>query len=848
MAERGLNHFESEQQSAEAEQRLFQAALAFHQAGNLSQAKKTYEELLLLNPGHFDALHYCGVMARRLRALQEADVFFTRAARVRDDFGPLYSNHGLVLHDMKRFASALACYDRAICLMPDFAPAYFNRGMTLDALGRFVEALNYYDNALAIQPFYPDTHNNRGNTLKELGRVEEALVSYDRAISLMPGYDASLNNRGVTLKDLGRFDEALICYVRAITLKPDDVAVYNNQGILLQHLQRYSDAVVSLEKACSLEPGFALAYYNHGAVLSDLKRHEEALSCYEKAIIINSFYADAQNNRGNALKALARFDEACLAYCAAISVKADHADFYSNLGVSLQELKLLNESLDYFHKAILLNPLHAGAYSNRGVVLKEMRRFEEAVDCYDRAIIIRPDYAEAHSNRGVALQDLKRFEEAMVSFNKAILLDRKNFSAHSNLLFTMNYVDSLVVEARVDEAKRFGASVARNVSHKFKSWVYPINSQKLRIGFVSGDFRNHPVGYFLEGLFSKMDQTRFDLYAYTSLKFEDGLTQRLKNYVPVWRSICDLDDADAAALVHGDGPHILIDLSGHTANNRLGVFAYKPAPVQASWLGYFATTGVAEIDFFVGDPHVIARGEEEHFCERAIRLPETYFCFTPPLNAPDVRGLPAVENGFVTFGCFNNLAKLNARVVLLWARVLNVVHGSRLLLKAAQLGDPDIIQSTKEMFMAAGVGPERLMFDGPSNRYEYFDAFNRIDIALDPFPFPGGTTSVEGLWMGVPVITLRGDRFIAHNGETIAHNCGQANWIAEDEDDYVCKAAAFSSDLAALAKLRAGLRRQVLASPLFDAERFARHFESLMVEMWNDYTHRVSFKVEPLGL
>ena len=569
-------------------------------------------------------------------------------------------------------------------------------------------------------------------------------------------------------------------------------------------------------------------------------RFDEAVLCYDRAITIKPDYAEAHNNRGNALKGLIRFEEALMSYKKAISVKPDYSDAYSNAGVVLQELRRFDEAFAVLEASISFAPDNAGAYNNCGVALKEMRRFEEAILFYGRAVLLAPRYAEAYNNRGVAFQDLKQFEDAIEDFRTAIAVDPTCFHAHSNLLFTMNYVEAFSIDARVREALRFGSSVANKASAKFGSWVSPGHSDKLRIGLFSGDFRNHPVGYFLEGLLAKIDKSRFDLFAYATNPTDDDLTKRLRNHVPVWRSLWDKNDADAARLIHGDGLHILIDLSGHTAGNRLSVFARKPAPVQSSWLGYFATTGVSEIDFFIGDPHVAPPGEEHHFCERVVRLPETYLCFTPPQSEVEVGPLPALENGFVTFGCFNNLAKLHARVVALWAKVLNAVDGSRLFLKAGQLGDPAVIQSTMEMFQIAGVDPRRLVFEGPSDRRAYFHAFNRVDIALDPFPFPGGTTSVEGLWMGVPVISLRGNRFIAHNCETIAHNCGQSDWIAQDEEDYIRKAVLFTSDLTALAKLRSGLRRQVLTSPLFDSVRFARNFEKLMLDLWADYEGRSS--------
>jgi protein O-GlcNAc transferase len=311
------------------------------------------------------------------------------------------------------------------------------------------------------------------------------------------------------------------------------------------------------------------------------------------------------------------------------------------------------------------------------------------------------------------------------------------------------------------------------------------------------------------------------------------LTSRIKPYFESWRPIHALTDEAAAQMIHEAGVQVLLDLSGHTGNNRLPVFAWRPAPVQATWLGYFATTGVAEIDYIIGDPQVAPPDEARHFTESVWPLPEIYYCFTPPDIAVNVSRLPALSSGGVTFGCFNNLNKVNDGVVAVWARVLDAVPGSRLLLKAHQLRDPAVCIVIRERFAVHGIVGERLELEPSSPRVDYLRAYDRIDVALDPFPYPGGTTSCEALWMGVPVLTRRGDRFLSHAGETIVHNAGLPDWIAADENDYVAKAACFASDLRQLADMRAVLRDRVLASPVFDAARFARHFETAAWGMWD---------------
>ena len=814
---------------------LLQAAIRIFHRGDMAQADELCDQILSNIPLHFDALYCRGMIARKQGKPYDAEKFLLSALKIRNDCAPIYSSYGLVLHDLNRLDEAESCYKKSIILDPGLGAAYYNAGITLEHLGYLETALSFYEKAVSVQPDNFDVWNNRGNVLKALNRIEESLFSYEHAINLKPDYPIAYNNRGVVLKDLNRVEEALFCYDCAVIIDSRYFAAYNNRGVVLQKLDRSEDALIDFDKAISLNSSFAIAYYNRGANLENLNKIEEALKSYSDAISIRPDYLDAYHNKANILKKTRRHEEALLFYDTAILLSPHSADIHNSRAVTLHEAGRYGEALESFTRAIWLKPDFAIAYCNFGLTSKTLRFFDEAISLYNKAIYLQSDYAEAFNNRGVAFQDLKRFDEALESFEAALDADPCHFNAHSNLLFTMNYVPSLTIEGRVNEAKNFGKRVSGHAYEKFTSWFGSFNSEKLKVGFVSGDFRNHPVGYFLEGFLSKLNKSKFVLFAYSTHLEEDDLTENLKKHFSVWRPVANRKFNDVARLIHSDGLHILIDLAGHTAGNLLPAFAYKPAPVQASWLGYFATTGLPEIDYFIGDPYVAPESEQHHFIENIARLPETYFCFTPPQVAVNAGPLPAQKNGFVTFGCFNNLAKLNLDVVLLWSRILNAIEGSRLFLKSGQLGDRDIVRSTVEMFAMAGVGQDRLILEGPSNRKDYFLAFNRVDIALDPFPFPGGTTSIEGLWMGVPVITLRGDRFIAHNGETIAHNTGQSSWIADNEADYLAKAIFFSSHLKELSEIRSGLRSKILSSPLFDSDRFAQNFEDILTFMWKDF-------------
>lgn len=526
--------------------------------------------------------------------------------------------------------------------------------------------------------------------------------------------------------------------------------------------------------------------------------------------------------------------DALLALQKAAELLPDDADAHNNLGIALKDLGQLNEAMASYRRALEIKPDDSRAYNNLGIVLNDLGRPADAVTNYRRALQIKPDYAKAHNNLGTALQDIGQLNDALASFRRALELMPDYINAQSNLLFTLNLIAGHAPAYYLAEARQYGRMVARKVTTRFSAWRCVAKPERLRVGVVSGDLHNHPVGYFLESLLAQLDRTRVELIAYPTVHRTDELTTRIKPCFAAWKPLFGLSDEAAARQIHADGVHVLLDLAGHTTHNRLPVFAWKPAPVQVTWLGLPATTGVA--DYVLGDPHAIPAEFEDHFSETVWRMPESYLCLTVPASSVNAVPLPALSTGYVTFGSFNNLTKMTDAVVAVWVRVLKSVPNSRLLLKTKQLNDLVTCEKTSKRFVSCGIASDRLLLGGTlASRDDHLAAYNKVDIALDTFPYPGVTTSVEALWMGVPVLSLRGDRFMSCTAGSIAHNAGLPDWIAADEDDYVAKAVAFTSNLEHLAALRAGLRQQVLASPLFDAPRFARNFETALWGMWQTW-------------
>jgi predicted O-linked N-acetylglucosamine transferase (SPINDLY family) len=521
----------------------------------------------------------------------------------------------------------------------------------------------------------------------------------------------------------------------------------------------------------------------------------------------------------------------------ALEIKPDSAEAYINLGVALKESGQFKAAQASYRQALKIKPDFAEAYNNLGSILKEIGQLDEAVASYRKAVELKPDYAEAHSNLGILLKDLGQHDDAAISYRKALELKPDFVEAQTNLMFSLNYIGR-TPEYCLEEAQKYGRMVSAKVTSKFTTWQCTDHPERLRVGMVSGDLHNHPVGYFLEGILSQIDPARIELIAYMSDMQVDELTMRIKPHFVAWKSLFKLSDEAAARLIHNDGVHVLLDLSGHTGKNRLPVFAWKPAPVQASWLGYFATTGVPEMDYYIADEVSVPESQRKNFSETVWYLPDTRLCFTAPDVDIPVAPLPALKNGHITFGCFQNLAKVGDDVLTVWGKLFEVLPDARLRWQCKQLGDPAVKAQIVERLQRHGIDPSRVVMHGTTSREAYLAAHGEVDVILDTFPFPGGTTTCEALWMGVPTLTLAGSTLLERQGASLLTAAGLADWVSTSAEDYIAKAVTLANDTPKLVTLRSGLREQTKASPLYDAPRFARNLEDALWGMWQTWVQR----------
>ena len=630
----------------------------------------------------------------------------------------------------------------------------------------------------------------------------------------------------------GRLTQAAALYEQALAADPrQPEALFQLGRIALQH----GDALRAeslFARAIAVLPGIAALHLQHGLALRAGHRPEEALAAFARAAALAPNFAEAHHQVGNVLKSLGRFPEAVAALQDAAQLSPDTAPIWLNLGVALLETGALTEALITFQRAVTLEPGRPETYNILGHTLAALNRNTEARTAFNEALRLRPDYAAAHDNLGRLCKAEGQLAEAVQHF-RAALAAQPSPSTHSNLLLALNYLPNLSPKFVLGEHRGWNDQHAARLRPSVPPPAQPAAGRRLRIGYLSPDFVHHAVAYFIEPVLAAHDRTRFEIFCYANVRIPDRVTAQLRTHADHWHDIAPLDDNSAADLIRADRLDLLIDLAGHTAHHRLLVFARRPAPVQATWLGYPNTTGLDAIDYRLTDAISDPPGQTEAFySEKLVRLPGPFSCYCPDEAAPPVNALPATTPGAVTFGCFNNFAKVTPEVIALWARLLGELPGARLLLKSRGLGDLQLIDRVRSVFAAAGVSAHRLFLHGEElSVRDHLALYHGVDVGLDPFPYNGTTTTCEALWMGVPVITLAGRVHAARVGASLLTHVGLTECIAQSTDDYVARAVAIAQDLPRLAELRGILRERMRHSPLLDADRFTRTLEEAFVKM-----------------
>jgi protein O-GlcNAc transferase len=673
-------------------------------------------------------------------------------------------------HQAGDLVTAERVYRKVLKEAPDFSEALHFLGLARFQHNDADAGARYINQAIAQDRSNPLFYYNLGNVQKARGKLELASHAYVQALELNPDYYQAAANLGGIYDELGLLDKAIEQYNSALHINPRDAISCNNLGTVYR--KRYND--------------------------------QQAEHFYRQAVALQPQYAEA----------------------------------WSNLGLLLRDRGDLTEAEQVCHKAVELNPHVPELWVNLGSVLAKPWRLQAANDCYQRALALAPDNAASLAAYASVLREQGDIDGAIDRLLQSKAREQFNSAYWDCLLYTFNFSYSSSSSKMLEYALEYDNALQGYLK---KLGIKPakhsdlvISKARLKIGFVSPDFCVHSCAYFLLPLFENLNRDRFEIYCYSNVENPDKVTARFQELADRWYDAVGQADQELATIINNDDIDILVDLAGHTRGNRLTVFAMRPAPVQVTWLGYPNTTGLRSINYRITDVVADPGDCDDYYSEKLFRLSHGFLCFQSITQMPDVSSLPALENGYITFGCMNNFAKVTNEVLDLWAKLLQQIPDSRLLLKAKQLADKDNQARVIAYFKNHDIEAERLTLYGQlPSRDDHFAQYHHIDIALDPFPYNGTTTTCEALWMGVPVVCLNGDRHAGRVGASLLTHTGLTQFIAADADHYLTIAKELTSDLDKLAQLRCSLRNTLQASDLCNAKQFTRDMEAAFQAMWN---------------
>ena len=773
------------------------AANALLLRGDLSGALAAYEALLADAPGDLAARAGYASALRRAGRMDDALLQWRKALDFAPQDASLHFNHANALRALGQLDAAEQGYQRALQLAPTLAPAWINLGLLYQDQGRFDAAEQAYASALGIDPQQPTAAMNRGNCLRQLGRLDEAIAQHRRAVELAPRSAQACYNLGNALRAGEQIDDAMRAYRAALQAGTASLDVWTRLGVSLQDLGDSNAALAAFDRARREHPRASQAHCNFGHMAMRLRRPQEGIEALRLAVRLQPGEPVATSHLVDALIKSGFLSEAVGLAQAALQQALDSTE---------PSIESRDDRLARLHNVLGNACCSAGDIAQSIVHLGEARR-------------LAPD-ARSISN----LLFVSLYREDFGALQKAQLQQRD----------TAGFGDFNSARARAVGAGSESASEQQPAPAvpETADGTAPVGgTRRLRLGYLSADLAEHPVGYFMQPLLRQHDRAGLEVFVYSDVESPDALTAQIEASVEHWFTVSGYSDAALAQRIRSDGIDVLIELAGHTAGNRLPLLAQRVAPLQVSYLGYPFSTGLAAIDALLGDTVTTPEADAALYRERVLRLPHFPFCMQPHASAPPVAPLPATRNGHLTFGCFNSLAKLGQQTLALWARLLHAVPDSRLLLRALGLNDAATRDRIAQFMHSQGIVPSRLDLLPPIRPIAaYLDGYALVDIALDPLAYNGGTTSFEALWQGVPVLTLPGEGFCARMGAGINATAQLDAFSARDSDHFLRIGCHWDGQREALAELRVGLRKRLAATPLFDAARFMPAFEAALSE------------------
>jgi len=770
-------------------------ATAAHQAGHLAEAERLYQAALRDGGGNVEVLYRVSVLNAQLRQFDRALQFAERALAGNPGIAQLHFHRAELLAALRRTDAAVEAYRQVLAIDPDHLDTLNVLGDLLNSAGRAVEALPLLERALALKPDYVPALNNRANALQSLGRSTEALQGFDRALEFSPGNPVILFNRASALLSFKRNEEAEADCRQALATDPNNVGALFNLGRAQLRQRKHAAALATSDTLLALQPGNAAAWSDRGTVLAAMHRYKEAWACFDKALAIDPDLPDAW-------------------YASAM--------LYSSL---LQH----EAALKCFRRLTDLQPNNAEALLNLAETLRALRRDEEALIAFEEVLRIEKDYPFVRGQ--IAWLKLHRCSwEGVESEIEQVL------SAVRAGKLAAIPLDLLALSGSADDQLR---GVRVHVGHYTKEPAAPLwqgeryQHRRIRIAYVSADFRDHPVAYLIAGLLEQHDRSRFEVFGYMLAEESAApLAARVRGAFEHFSVVKDLSDAEVARQLREQEIDIAVDLMAHTSKARTGVFALRPCPAQVNYLGFPGTMGADFMDYIIADPYVVPPGMERHYAEKVVRLPDTFQCNDSKRSAA-TRALSRSGAGLpqesVIYCCFNNSAKLSPATFDLWMRVLREVPGSVFWLFADH---PNLQGNLRKEAQVRGVDPQRLVFAPVAPYPEHLARLSLADVFLDTLPFNAGTTASDALWAGVPVITRSGEAFAARMAGSLLHAIGMPELITNTPEEYVTLALRLGSDPAFLAATKATLAANRTTMPLFDTERFRKHIEAAYLSMW----------------
>jgi len=778
---------------------LLERATDCHRAGDLPEARRLYQQVLAESPAHALGLFRFGLLELHESHAEAALALINKAIAAAPGEARYQFGLGQTLAALCRWEEAAAAYRRFLQVNAQSSDAYFALGTALQSARDYDNAIGAYQAAVQYRLEFADAFNNLGNCHQLLGELPQADAAYRRALALRPNYSGAMTNLGTILQTTNRVDEALALLRAAVELEPDAAMHAVNLGAALCKNREFAEAASVLRRAVALDQSNADAAYNLGNALQGLGHLREAVKHFCKAATLRPHYYDALNNLGNLHKELGEFKLAMAAYEAAIRAKPDAVVALNNAGCLLRTLGRLEEAEVILRRGLNLNARHPSLFNNLGNVLKDSGALDEAIDC----------------------------------FRKALALDPNDAATHSNLAYALSF-QATEGQPILEECLRWNERHAAPFQAEIRNHPNDRSPQRrLRIGYVSPDFRDHCQSLFTIPLLSHHDHAGFEIFCYSSVERLDDFTRRIAAYADVWRDVRPLDDAALCEVIRADGIDILVDLTMHMANGRPLVFARKPAPIQVAWLAYPGTTGMIAMDYRFSDPRLDPPDFENHYSERTIRLPDSFWCYDPLTDQPDVNPLPALARGHLTLGCLNNPCKLTERTLRLWSGVMRGLPDAQLLLMAPP--GPHR-QHLLRRLASQDIAPEHINFVPYRPRADYLRTYHEIDLGLDTFPYNGHTTSLDSFWMGVPVVTRVSQTCVGRGGLSQLYQLDLLELAGETDEAFVDAAVALANDLPRLAHLRQQLRTRLAHSPLMDGKRFAQNIEAAYRGIMQEYS------------